>query len=162
MSSSPHITASDHYLGEMHETFRDTTKNMYRSSYHDMVHGREISVKSDLPSGYGGHVPSLRHDVLFRNTAFDRTTQTKRNDTSRDAFPSFEEQISGIPSYTSTPRGPKKTPTARTIPSLTCSPPWAVTLPLQAPPTHRTQVPSGWSTDRSHATMNRVMRGLDL
>lgn len=160
---SPHITAADHYsLGDRHETFHDTTKNMYRSSYADMVSGKEISVKSDLPSGYGGHIPSLRHDILFRNTAFDRTTESKRTDLLRDAFPSFQGQICGSPTYCTNPRGPKTMPTAGTIPSTTCSPPWAVTLPLQDPPTHRTRVPSGAQTERSFDSMSRGLRGLDL
>eukprot|EP00746_Dinoflagellata_sp_MGD_P006084 gnl/MRDRNA2_/MRDRNA2_111828_c0_seq1.p1 gnl/MRDRNA2_/MRDRNA2_111828_c0~~gnl/MRDRNA2_/MRDRNA2_111828_c0_seq1.p1 ORF type:complete len:168 (+),score=11.12 gnl/MRDRNA2_/MRDRNA2_111828_c0_seq1:96-599(+) len=165
---SPHITASDIYnLGDRHETFHDTAKNMYRSSYADMVSGNEISVKSDLPSGYGGHIPSLRHDILFRNTAFDRTIDSKRTQTSRDAFPHFGSQISGIPTYCINPRGPKTMPTAGTIPASTCSPPWAVTLPLQEPPTHRTRVPAGSQTARTEKdpameSMQRAMRSLDL
>merc|ERR1719436_1963957 len=82
---------------QWHETFRDSAKNMFRTSYADMSFGREVAVKSDLPSGYGGHVPSIRHDILFRNTAFDRTTSIRRVDPCRDAFPSFEDHIAGIP-----------------------------------------------------------------
>lgn len=26
-------------------------------------------VRSELPSGYGGHVPTVQHDVLHQNTA---------------------------------------------------------------------------------------------
>jgi hypothetical protein len=123
---------------EWHETFRDTSKNMYRTSYNDMVHGREVSVKSDFPSGYGGHISSLRHDVLFRNTAFDRQVAMMRNNPSRDGLPSFADHIEGIPTYCKNPRGSKKVPTAGTIPRSTCKPPWAVTLPLKDIPTFRT------------------------
>lgn len=124
-----------------HLTFKDTVKNMYRSSYKDMVHGQEVSVKSDLPSGYGGHCPSLRHDILFRNTGFDRRKEAMRMNFSRDAFPAFEEQIQGVPTYCANPRGAKKVPTAGTIPGSGCKPPWAVTMPLQDPPTIRSKVP---------------------
>ena len=37
-----------------------------------------------MPSGFGGHVPSVRHDILFRNTAFDRAQVALRNDPNRD------------------------------------------------------------------------------
>jgi len=121
-----------------HETFRDTSKNMYRTSYSDMVHGREVSVRSDFPSGYGGHISSLRHDVLFRNTAFDRQVAMMRMNPSRDALQSFTDQLEGIPTYCKNPRGSKKVPTAGTIPNSTCKPPWALTLPLKEVPTFRT------------------------
>merc|ERR1740121_2065344 len=88
-----------------HESFRDHTSNMYRTSYQDMSHGQEVAVKSDFPSGYGGHVPSFRHDVLFRNNAFDRDCEQRRHDPRREAFPSFQDQISGIPTFTNRPRG---------------------------------------------------------
>eukprot|EP00746_Dinoflagellata_sp_MGD_P003055 gnl/MRDRNA2_/MRDRNA2_105962_c0_seq1.p1 gnl/MRDRNA2_/MRDRNA2_105962_c0~~gnl/MRDRNA2_/MRDRNA2_105962_c0_seq1.p1 ORF type:complete len:261 (+),score=37.06 gnl/MRDRNA2_/MRDRNA2_105962_c0_seq1:106-783(+) len=126
-----------------HETFRDTAKNMYRTSYNDMVHGREVSVKSDFPSGYGGHVSSLRHDILFRNTQFDRQVAMMRSNPSRDGFQSFADQIEGIPTYCMKPRGSKKVPTAGTIPNSTCKPPWALTLPLREPPTFRTTPNAG-------------------
>lgn len=122
-----------------HETFRDTAKNMYRTSYNDMVHGREVACKSDFPSGYGGHIPTLRHDVLFRNTAFDRKIAMMRMNPSRDGMASYGDQIEGIPTYCTKPRGSKKVPTAGTIPNSTCKPPWALTLPLRDPPTFRTQ-----------------------
>eukprot|EP00746_Dinoflagellata_sp_MGD_P162769 gnl/MRDRNA2_/MRDRNA2_90477_c0_seq1.p1 gnl/MRDRNA2_/MRDRNA2_90477_c0~~gnl/MRDRNA2_/MRDRNA2_90477_c0_seq1.p1 ORF type:complete len:188 (+),score=26.01 gnl/MRDRNA2_/MRDRNA2_90477_c0_seq1:98-661(+) len=149
---------------QWHETFRDTVKNMYRSSYADMVHGREVSVGSDLPSGYGGHCPSLRHDILFRNTGFDRRKEEMKMNFSRDAFPAFEGQIQGVPTYCTNPRGAKKVPTAGTIPASRCKPPWAVTLPLQEPPTIRTSVPilksrSGAMTAR---TADSAFKGLDL
>merc|ERR1719335_397326 len=139
-----------------HETFRDTVKNTYRTTYNDMVHGREVSVRSDFPSGYGGHVPSLRHDVLFRNTAFDRMRATMQANVSRDVFSSFNGQIEGIPTHTKQPRGSKRVPTAHTIPNSTCKPPWAMTLSLREPPTHRT-APSFFAGNGARAvsaTMN--------
>jgi len=111
-----------------HETFRDSAKNMYRTSYTDMIHGREVCVRSDYPSGYGGHVPSLRHDILYRNEGFDRTRKLQNNDEGRDSFPSFEKQISGAGATT------VKT-TAKVDPKRT---PWALTLPIRNPPTFRT------------------------
>lgn len=127
-----------------HETFRDTAKNMYRTSYTDMIHGREMSVTSDFPSGYGGHIPRLRHDVLFRNTGFDRQRALMQNDVNRDTFCSFVTQLDGIPTYTKKPRGAKnKVPTAGTIAMTATCPPWAMQLPLRAVPTYRTVLPSG-------------------
>lgn len=68
--------------------------------HQDMSHGRETYARSflvarriranllwlilspfptfdagDYPAGYGGHIPSIRFDVLHRNTAFDRRLQ---------------------------------------------------------------------------------------
>jgi len=127
---------------EWHETFRDSSKNMYRTSYTDMSHGREVCVRSDLPSGYGGHVPSVRHDVLFRNTAFDRETVMRRTDANRDAFPSFQDQTSGIPTYTRFPQGAKRTPTYGITPhngtTTMLKPPWGILTTKNEPLNHRT------------------------
>lgn len=132
-----------------HETFRDTAKNMYRTSYSDMIHGREVAVRSDFPAGYGGHIRSLRHDALFRNTAFDRKTHMMRCNPSRDSLPSFGMQIEGIPTYCEKPRGSKKVPTAGSVPhnpvASACRPPWALTLPLREAPSFRS-VPSSMMT----------------
>lgn len=149
---------------QWHETYRDTVKNMYRSSYSDMVYGKEVSVRSDLPSGYGGHCPSLRHDILFRNTGFDRRKEVMKADISRDAFPAFDGQISGVPTYCANPRGAKKVPTAGTIPNSRCKPPWAVTLPLQEPPTIRSAVPvlKGRSGAMTARDTRSHMKSLDL
>merc|ERR1712217_171848 len=94
---------------------RDHAKNMYRTSYSDMSHFREVAIRSDFPSGYGGHIPSLRHDVLFRNTAFDREIIMRKNDPSRDVHPTFEHQITGIPSCKN-PRGSKSAPSYKVVP----------------------------------------------
>jgi len=132
---------------EWHETHRDQAKNMYRTSYNDMVHGREVHTRSDFPAGYGGHVPSMRHDVLFRNTGFDRNTVLRRSDPSRDAFPSFHEQISGIPTTTRFPRGAKNPPTYKVVPhdgtTTTPKPPWGVlTDKVREPLNYRTVPPT--------------------
>lgn len=123
---------------EWHGTYRDMIKNMYRTSYQDMIHGREVSVKNDFPAGYRGHVPSLRHDVLFRNTGFDRMREVLSTDPGRDVFPSFTEQNTGVPTYTKTPRGIVQAPTAGCGPDVLVKPPWALTLTLREPPTFRT------------------------
>jgi len=113
-------------------------KNMYRTSYQDMIHGREVAVKNDFPAGYRGHVPSLRHDVLFRNTGFDRTREVLSTDPGRDVFPSFVEQNMGVPTYTKSPRGLNQAPSAGCGPDVLVKPPWALTLTLREPPTFRT------------------------
>jgi len=115
---------------EWHEAFRDQTKNMYRTSYSDMSHNRESYVKSDFPSGYGGHVPTIRHDVLHCNTQFHRKQALMRADPSRDAFPSFQSQISGLPSITAFPCGARNNPTKGVVPhngtTTMLKPPWGV------------------------------------
>merc|ERR1719486_520530 len=124
---------------EWHNTYRDMMENMYRTSYQDMIHGREVSVKNDFPAGYGGHVPSLRHDVLFRNTEFDRMRRGLRNDPGRDVFPSFDKQNLGLPTYTKSPRGTMHTaPSTGAQPDVLVKPPWALTLSLREPPSFRT------------------------
>merc|ERR1740139_4306 len=90
---------------EWHESYRDMMKNMYRSTYTDSSHFREVHTKSDYPAGYGGHIPSMRHDVLHRNTEFDRKRECMRQDPSRDAHPTFIDQLSGVPTYTKSPAG---------------------------------------------------------
>jgi len=113
---------------EWHETFRDQAKNMYRTSYSDMSHFRECHVKSDYPSGYGGHVPSVRHDILHRNTAIDRNIALRRADPSRDSLPSFCDQLSGLPSFTKYPNGAHNNPTKGVVPhdgtTTMLKPPW--------------------------------------
>lgn len=125
---------------EWHEAYRDMMQDMYRTSYVDMVSGREVAVKSDFPSGYGGHVPSLRHDALFRETKFDRTLDALRADPGRDTLPGFKELKDGVPAYTARPRGARKPETAFTHPGppgTLITAPWAVTAALQEPPTFR-------------------------
>lgn len=142
-------------------------KNMYRTSYSDMTYGREVSVKSDFPSGYGGHVPSVRHDVLFRNTAFDREMSLRKGNRNRDTHSSFEEQIAGVPCTTRFPLGAKRSPTYGTIPhdGTTTMPkaPWAIITTRREPLTHRTTPPTmkgpeAWSLPMSGSMSARGPR----
>jgi len=116
---------------EWHEAFRDNQKNMYRTTYTDMVHFKETNVKSNFPAGYGGHVPRVRFDSLHGNTALERTQELRRQDPSRDAHPSFEMQLSGLPTYTAYPSGARKNPTKGVVPhsGWTTQPraPWGLT-----------------------------------
>lgn len=131
---------------EWHETFRDQSKNMYRTSYSDMAHFREVHVKSDFPSGYGGHVRSIRHDVLHRNTAFDRKMVLQRTDPSRDAFPSFIDQLAGLPTSTKYPCGARNNPTKGVVKhdgtTTMLKPPWGVMTGVRDPLNMRTAPPT--------------------
>jgi len=137
---------------DWHEVHRDMAKNMYRTTYTDMIHFKEVNVKSDYPSGYGGHIPSVRHDILHRNTAFDRTLALKRSDPSRDAHPSFQDQISGIPTWCKKPQGAKKNPTYGVVQhdgtTSQLIAPWGVVRPVRAVPSFRT-VPTTLARTRS-------------
>jgi len=136
---------------QWHEAHRDAYRNQYRTSYTDMSHGRETSVKSDYPSGYGGHIPTLRFDVLFRNTAFDRNTVLKRSDPSRDAHPSFKDQLSGIPTFCAKPQGAKKNPSFKVVThdgSTNPLAPWGTLRPVVHVPSFR-NVPATMTRARS-------------
>lgn len=137
---------------EWHEAHRDMAKNQYRTSYTDMVHFKEVNVKSDYPSGYGGHIPCIRHDMLYRNTAFDRQQALRRNDPSRDAHPSFRDQLAGIPTWCAKPQGARKNPSFGVFPTdgtTTCLvPPWAIVKPVRPVPSMR-HVPTTLHRTRS-------------
>jgi hypothetical protein len=144
-----------------HEAHRDLGKNMYRTSYTDMTHFREVHVRSDFPAGYGGHIPSMRHDVLFRNTEIDRKMSLMRHDPNRDALPSFNDQLAGIPTSTKFPCGAKKNPTHKVcLHDGTTKPlaPWGITVntkrdPLtmrHTPPTMRKTSSMPGFQNRSH------------
>jgi len=128
---------------EWHEAYRDHMANMYRTSYQDMTTGKEVAVKNDFPDGYGGHVPSLRHDILFRNTGFDRRQEELRNDYNRDVFPSFAEQNDGVPCSTVRPRGKVKVPTVGTIPDIRMKPQWAIKVNSAIDPPSLRMTPPG-------------------
>mmetsp|Transcript_22836 Transcript_22836/g.44389 ORF Transcript_22836/g.44389 Transcript_22836/m.44389 type:complete len:226 (-) Transcript_22836:94-771(-) len=152
---------------EWHEAHRDLAKNMYRTSYSDMSHGREAHVRSDYPSGYGGHIPSLRHDVLHRNTSFDRSATLRRNDPSRDSHPSFLDQISGIPTVTKFPSGARKNPTSGVVQhdgtTTTLKPPWGVlTHKTRQPLNYRFPPPNMRRTASSPALGDRANRAAKL
>lgn len=129
---------------EWHESYRDLFKNMYRTNYSDMSHGREVYVKSDFPAGYGGHIPTMRFDVLHHNTSLDRTYALRRTDPSRDAFPSFKASIEGLPGVTAFPAGARKNPTKGVVPhngtTTQLKPPWAV-MPSKREPLNYRAVP---------------------
>eukprot|EP00440_Ansanella_granifera_P046731 gb/GFBE01050607.1/.p1 GENE.gb/GFBE01050607.1/~~gb/GFBE01050607.1/.p1 ORF type:complete len:234 (+),score=41.39 gb/GFBE01050607.1/:1-702(+) len=131
---------------EWHESYRDQFKNMYRTTYSDMSHGRETYVKSDFPAGYGGHIPSIRFDVLHRNTSFDRNQALSRTDPSRDAFPSFKANLEGLPNYTKNPCGAKKNPTKGVVPhdgtTTMLKPPWGVMSSKRMPLNFRAVPPT--------------------
>eukprot|EP00930_Biecheleria_cincta_P046552 TRINITY_DN32107_c0_g1_i1.p1 TRINITY_DN32107_c0_g1~~TRINITY_DN32107_c0_g1_i1.p1 ORF type:complete len:260 (-),score=24.13 TRINITY_DN32107_c0_g1_i1:128-802(-) len=131
---------------EWHESYRDFQKNMYRTTYSDMSHSREVHVRSDYPSGFGGHVPSLRHDVLFRNTQFDRMQRDRQNDPNRDAMPDFKDHIAGIPTTTMRPQGAKRPPTVGVVPhdgsTTMMKPPWGVLTSGSPPLTWRSTPPT--------------------
>lgn len=148
---------------EWHEAHRDMAKNQYRTSYTDMIHAKETCLKSDFPSGYGGHIPNMRFDMMFRNTAFDRNLVLRRNDPSRDAHPSFKDHIAGVPTVCAKPQGAKKNPTFKVVPhdGTTSTPiaPWAVLTPVRPVPTFR-NVPTTLQRARSHPCLgNTGQRG---
>lgn len=126
---------------EWHEAYRDLFKNMYRTTYSDMSHGRETYVRSDFPAGYGGHCPSIRFDILHRNTAFDRKMALLRTDPSRDAMPSFKSNLDGVPWYTKHPCGARKNPTKGVVPhngtTTMLKPPWGILTGKRDPLNYR-------------------------
>jgi hypothetical protein len=134
-------------------------KNQYRTSYTDMVHFKEVNVKSDYPSGYGGHIPCIKHDILHRNTAFDRNQVLKRSDPSRDAHPSFRDQLAGIPTFCAKPQGARKNPTYGVVPhdgtTTNLISPWAVVKPVVPTPSYR-NVPTTLHRARSQPQIGRV------
>lgn len=146
---------------QWHGEHRDMMNNMYRTSYQDMVHRKEVAVKKDMPSGYGGHIPSLRHDVLHRNTGFDTMRADLITDPGRETFASFWEMKAGIPSYTTNPRGPKNPPTAHTVPNLQVRPMWGLTI---SPHETLGLTTSQLNTARSRSTPStaRSRRGKDF
>jgi len=101
---------------------------MYQTSYSDMTQGRELSVRSDFPSGYQDHVPSVGHDITFRNTAFDRKQGQKKFHPARKIPNAFEEQIAGAWGARShefahfrTPRGSRSNEAAMSAGTLAAS-----------------------------------------
>eukprot|EP00811_Abedinium_folium_P000218 NODE_10199_length_1369_cov_9.669887.p1 GENE.NODE_10199_length_1369_cov_9.669887~~NODE_10199_length_1369_cov_9.669887.p1 ORF type:complete len:314 (-),score=27.39 NODE_10199_length_1369_cov_9.669887:330-1271(-) len=135
---TPYANSSPEEQHEWHDTYGDMKMNMYRTSYQDMVQGHEVAVKNDFPAGYGGHVPSVRHDVMFRNSLFDRMQGHLRAHPDRDTFPTFVDQKDGQPCHTAKPRGARMRPTPWVVPNLPVKTPWANTLPLQQQPSFHT------------------------
>mmetsp|Transcript_38785 Transcript_38785/g.91203 ORF Transcript_38785/g.91203 Transcript_38785/m.91203 type:complete len:167 (-) Transcript_38785:185-685(-) len=137
-----------------HETYRDAVKNQYRTAYMDMSNGRETAVKNNYPSGYGGHVPLLAFDVLFRNTSVDRKLALMKMNPSRDTLPDFQPQKDGIPGITKFPRGSRHNPTKGAIPSdgttTFVRAPYGQQVVQREPPSHRT-IPATLMRSRSAA-----------
>mmetsp|Transcript_17192 Transcript_17192/g.30140 ORF Transcript_17192/g.30140 Transcript_17192/m.30140 type:complete len:229 (-) Transcript_17192:39-725(-) len=146
---------------EWHESYRDQFKNMYRTSYSDMAHGRETYVRSDYPAGYGGHIPSMRFDVLHRNTQFDRNISLSRTDPSRDAFPSFKPSLEGLPWYTKHPCGAHNNPTKGVVPhsghTTELKPPWGI-MPSRRQPLNYRAVPPTMRKSASSPAMGGLSR----
>jgi len=114
---------------QWHTAYRDSAKNMYRSSYQDMIHHRDVHVKSDFPAGYGGHNPIFRHDIRFKNTDLFRIRKLSSTDVSRDAYPNFEANKTGVPGFCYNPRGAKTVPVLGQIPVYGLKSPWAICKP---------------------------------
>ncbi|KAL8424820.1 hypothetical protein Efla_001625 [Eimeria flavescens] len=91
---------SPHPPPEVDSQGRLKDPNLYRTSYLDMCLGREVCVKSDFPSGYGGHVPRVRHQLLFNDCAEVSLLRARRSDPERDSFGSFDANINGTPYLT--------------------------------------------------------------
>lgn len=117
-----------------HGAFRDSNKNMFRTTYSDTIHGREVAVKSDFPSGYGGHVACVAHDVLFKNTEVHEKLQKQAVDPQRDCFPSFMQQKVGAGSEN---KAKEETPTYGSLPDVRVQPPWAITPAVRSMPSYR-------------------------
>lgn len=149
MSVDTQVGASQNIMGETgnmdtqwnwHAAYRDCHKNMYRTSYTDMTHHRESYVKSEFPAGYGGHNPRLQHDVLFRNSDFNKVRGMMAASASRDSFATFDYLQAGVPGFCANPKGAKRPPTYGIIPKVgQMVSPWAVTSQLQPVPTMRTR-----------------------
>merc|ERR1719386_490720 len=97
----PQATPVDiHNQKDWHGEYRDLTRNQYRTCYHDMILSLEVAVKSDKPSGYGGHVANVGADVLFKNTEFDTKQEIMRKDEQRERLPEYDYQLNGLPAFT--------------------------------------------------------------
>lgn len=115
--------------GEFDDQGRRKDPNMYRTSYHDMCLGMEVCVKSDFPSGYGGHVPTVRHQILFKDSPEARELQARAADVTRDSFGGFEANIKGEPYLTKNAKKKAEGPSAGFFPPTLVRPPWAIDFP---------------------------------
>ncbi|KAL8432830.1 hypothetical protein ACSSS7_004330 [Eimeria intestinalis] len=103
--------------------------NMYRTSYHDMCLGLEVCVKSDYPSGYGGHIPTLHHQLLFSNCPEAQQLRARASDPNRDSFGTFEANLTGVPYLTKHAKVKAEGPRAGFFPRTLVLPPWAIDYP---------------------------------
>ncbi|CAD7955585.1 unnamed protein product [Amoebophrya sp. A120] len=119
---------------EWHTEFRDAAKNMYRTTAFDTMHNREVSVKTGLPSGYGGHDPVRNHDVLHHNTGVYEKMKGESLAPSRDTFPCFAQQKDGQMTFKQLTQA--ETPTFGSLPDVRVQPPWAITPPVRTNPSY--------------------------
>jgi hypothetical protein len=100
--------SSDRY--KWHTAFHDHAKNMYRTNYHDFMNIDPVALQADFPAGYGGNKPSIRHEVIHRNTSFEKTyghlRDAKYASEGRYHFPEFTGNKQGIPVLTPNPQLP--------------------------------------------------------
>ncbi|OEH74055.1 hypothetical protein cyc_06056 [Cyclospora cayetanensis] len=115
--------------GMLDKQGRQKDPNMYRTSYNDMCKGLEVCVKSDFPSGYGGHVPTVRHQVLFRDSPEALAIAARAKDPTRDSFGDFAANINGIPYLTKNAKKKTEGPSAGYFPPTLVQPPWAIDIP---------------------------------
>uniref|UniRef100_A0A0G4HBA1 Uncharacterized protein n=1 Tax=Chromera velia CCMP2878 TaxID=1169474 RepID=A0A0G4HBA1_9ALVE len=133
-----HMVNEAFQTGELDRKLRWKNENAYRTTYQDLCNHAETAVRSDYPSGYGGHVPSVRHDVIFRNTNFDQSLNSRKCP-ERDHLPDFNTVKTGVPTFTKNPKGLEEPPKAGTIPTINAllTAPWATMKPLRDPPRFR-------------------------
>jgi hypothetical protein len=96
-----------------HPTFRDQFFMMYRTSYQDQILGREIVPARSHPSGYTGHQPRVRHDILFRNCEYDEYEEQLASDPHRWKHGDFTAQLKGLPLHP-VDTSKQRTPTYKT------------------------------------------------
>lgn len=121
---------------DRHHVWKDA--NHYRTTYKDLCDGMESAVKSDFPSGYGGHIPSTRHDILHRGSDFDTVLKERINE-NRDYIKPFYDLKIGQPTFTDNPLAKREHPRYGTIPLVNdlIVPPYAILKPLRPPPCYR-------------------------
>jgi len=108
------------------------------------IMGLEVKRISEQQTACGGDQPQHR--------SFDRQQALRRNDPSRDAHPSFKDQIAGIPTWCAKPQGAKKNPSWGVIQhdgtTTNLISPWAVVRPVKPVPSFR-NVPTTLTRTRS-------------
>ena len=92
-----------------HESFNDEMKNMYRTNYHDFMDKKPVTFISDFPCGYSGYQANLKHDIIHRNTSFEKTYGHTRDPSlpnihGRFRLPDFKSCKEGKPGFTENPK----------------------------------------------------------
>jgi len=103
-----------------HRTYWDEVTNKYRSSTRDMMQGKEVVVKNDYPCGYQGNAPSVKFDMLYRNTQFDVVQKEREMDPMRNAYPisEYHKVKTRMDPIYSKDEVPDTCPTLKTIPQV--------------------------------------------